>query len=166
MLQCDGPEEDKAPLELENLCLEQRDVPLHRTVPCSDPESSSGAANPAVCTHTRALGCSPLHARVRARAKPHTSKARQGVHVPVPARGPTGLCTLTCATPRQRCAHSRCVCMGAPWRVGPWRRHQNTRTSFEEAASALLSRNIWGTSGSHQRDSEVSLEEQGKEKRE
>lgn len=117
-----------------------------------------------LCMHTHALEFSPCHVYVRACAKMCKSKTRVCMHAPVPAHVPACLCLLVCATP------PAALCTLEVSGACVWERHGErgcgdiTKTHAhpsrvcKKQASTLLSRNIWGTSGSHQRDSEISLE--------
>lgn len=125
-----------------------------------------------VCMHTPALECSPCHVHVKACAKMCASKARVCVRAPVPARVPACLCLLLCAVPPAALCTLE-VSGACAWeRRGEWgcgditKTHAHPSRVRRRQASTLLSRNIWGTSGSHQRDSKISLEERERKKRE
>ena len=125
-----------------------------------------------VCMRTQALERSPCHVHVRACAKMCTSKAGVCMRAPVPACVLACLCLLLCAAP------PAALCTLEVSGACAWEHHGErgygdvTKTHAHPSrvrrrqASTRLSRNIWGTSGSHQRGSEISLEEQEKEKRE
>lgn len=139
VLRCDGWEEGKAPAELENLFSEWELLGSPcRICPCP-------TSRPAV-----------------------TQRGALEVQTQVCVHVPDCLRLLMCAAP-PAALHTR-EGSGAC----AWERHGDiTKTHAahppgvrRRQASTLLSRNIWGTSGSHQRDSEISLKEREKGKRE